>query len=110
MSVFSFPVEANNTGTKEYLVRTASYGDGYQQSSGEGINSSRKTWSISFSGRKSKVDEVRSFLDERAGYKSFAWTDPNGETALYKAEKYDILPYARDVQKLTTTFTQTFSP
>lgn len=110
MAVFTFPVEANNTGSKEYITRTVQYGDGYTQSSGEGINSSRKTWSISFSGRKSKVDEVRAFLDEREGYKSFAWTDPNGEIGLYKAEKYDVLPYARDIFKLTTTFTQVFSP
>lgn len=108
--LFTFPVQANDTGGKEYLTRSAKYGDGYEQVSGDGINSSIETWAITFSGQIEKVKEVESFLDERAGYKSFAWRNPLGRLGLYRAKRVDIIPYARDVFRLTTTFEQAFAP
>ena len=108
--LFNFPVQANDTGSKEYLIRTAQFGDGYAQVSGEGINSSKETWAITFSGQIAKVQEVIAFLDERQGYKSFAWKNPFGQLGLYRAAKWDIIPYARDVFRLTTTFEQAFAP
>lgn len=108
--LFSFPVQANDSGSTEYLIRTAQFGDGYAQSSGEGINSKKETWAITYSGRKEDVDKVRAFLDERAGYKSFAWKNPHGVLGLYKASKYESLPYATDVFRLTTNFEQAFAP
>lgn len=107
---FTFPVEANNSGDETFTVRTAQFGDSYAQVSSEGINASKKTWAITFSGLLPKVLEVRDFLKERAGYKSFAWRDPFGDLGLYRAAKYDVLPYAKDVFRLTTTFEEAFAP
>lgn len=107
---WTFPVQANDTGKKEYLVRTAAFGDGYAQTSGEGINSHRKSWAITFSGQIEDVQEVIAFLDERKGYQSFIWKDPFGLYGLYKATSYDVLPYAKDVFRLTTMFEQAFAP
>lgn len=108
--LFNFPVEANNTGSNEYIIRTAQFGDGYAQVSGEGINSSKESWAITFSGQIDKVQEVISFLDERKGYKSFAWRNPLGKLGLYRAARWETLPYSRDVFRLTTTFEQAFAP
>ena len=108
--VFEFPVLANDTGSKEYLTRSAVFGDGYEQVSGDGINSSKKTWSVSYAGLLENVKEVEDFLDERGGYKSFAWTDPMGRLGLYKARGTQVLPYSGNVFRLTTTFEQAFAP
>lgn len=106
--VFNFPVQANDAGDREYLTRNAQFGDGYEQVSGEGINSSRDTWSITYSGKIDDVRLVREFLDERKGRLSFLWRNPFGELSMYRASKYNIVPYSRDVLRLTTTFTQSF--
>lgn len=108
--VFPFPVQTNDTGAKEYVVRKAQFGDSYAQVSGEGINSSKKTWAITYSGRLEDVMKVASFFDERAGYKSFIWKDPTGQMGLYLAPKYEVLPYAKDVFRLTSSFEQAFAP
>lgn len=108
--VFEYPVQANDTGSKEYIIRTAQFGDAYAQVSGEGINSSKQSWAITYSGTLEKVALVAAFLDERAGYKSFAWRNPMGQLNLYRAPKYDVLPYAKDVFRLTATFEQAFAP
>lgn len=110
LPVFEFPVEANNSGSKSFLTRTAQYGDGYAQVSSEGINSSKRTWSITTSGMLDVVQEVADFLDERSGYKSFAWKDPTGKLGLYRSASYELLPYSKDVFRLTTTFEEAFAP
>lgn len=108
--VFEFPVLANDTGTKEYIIRTAQYGDGYAQVSGEGINSSKRSWNISYAGKIEKVLEVAAFLDARKGYESFIWKDPTGSFGLYRSATHQILPYSKDVFRLTTMFEEAFAP
>lgn len=106
---FNFPVQANDSGTKKYTVREAKFGDSYTQKSGDGINSSTTSWSITYSGKLADVKKVKDFLDERAGYKSFIWEDPWGELGLYTVEGFEVVPYAKDVFRLTATFEQSFS-
>lgn len=108
--VFNFPVQANDSGSKEYVIRKAQFGDSYSQTSGDGINSSKKTWSISSAGTLEKMTEITNFLDERAGYKSFIWKDPTGQMGLYLAARYELLPYSRDIFRLTSSFEQSFAP
>lgn len=110
VTIFEFPVLANDTGSKEYLTRSAVFGDGYEQVSGDGINSSKKTWSVSYAGLIEKVKEVEAFLDERKGYQAFIWKDPLGELGLYRARAWQVLPYSGDVFRLTTTFEEAFAP
>lgn len=107
-TVFNFPVQAQDSGQQEYIVRRAQFGDGYEQSAGWGLNGKKKTWSITYSGRKSDVDEVISFLEERQGWQSFLWRDPTGSLGLYKALSFQVVPYAEDVWRLTATFEQSY--
>lgn len=110
IDLFDFPVQANDTGSTEFVTRTAQFGDGYAQVSGEGINSSKQSWAITYSGNKDSVKKVKKFLDDTQGYKSFAWRNPLGELGLYRASKYEVLPYSSDVFRLTATFEQSFAP
>ena len=107
---FTFPVEANNSGDETFTTRTAQFGDSYAQVSGEGLSTSKRTWAITYTGQIDNVKEVRDFLRERAGYKSFAWRDPMGELGLYRSAKFELLPYTKDVFRLTTTFEEAFAP
>lgn len=110
VEVFDFPVLANETGEQEYVTRTAQFGDSYAQVSGEGINERKRTWSIAYAGKLEKVLEVKAFLDARKGYQSFIWKDPLGELGLYRATRVQVLPYSKDVFRLTTTFEEAFAP
>lgn len=107
---FKFPVLANDTGDTEFIVRRAQYGDGYAQVSGEGLQSSKDTWAVSYAGLWEDVQEVNAFIKQHEGYKSFAWRTPKGELKLFRAPRWQVLPYAKDVFRLTTTFEEAFAP
>jgi phage-related protein len=64
-------------------VRTAAFGDGYQQRVGDGINVQPAEWSLTFVRRTVDADAIEAFLVARAGADSFTWTPP-GEAAAIK--------------------------
>lgn len=107
---FKFPVLANDVGDTEFIVRKAAYGDGYEQVSGEGLQSSKDVWAVSYAGLWKDVIQVDQFMKQHKGYMSFAWKTPKGELKLFRAAKWQVLPYAEDVFRLTTTFEEAFAP
>lgn len=107
---FKFPVLANDTGETRFVVRKAQFGDSYMQVSGEGLQSSVDSWAVSYAGLWEDVVEVENFLKDHKGYMSFAWRTPKRELKLFRAETWQVLPYAKDVFRLTTTFEEAFAP
>ena len=62
-----------------YRTRETSFGDGYEQSSGDGINTSKRSLGVKFYVDQGTLDEMTAFLDRHAGWKAFEF---DGE--LYK--------------------------
>ena len=63
----------------EPRLRTAGFGDGYEQRVRDGINHNPQKWNISFTKRSgTDIGAVYDFLTARGGVEAFLWT-PRGE-------------------------------
>lgn len=108
--IFKWTPTGRPSGTVQFRVRTAQFGDGYSQTVADGINNRVQSWPLTFTGKKADMDAIAAFLDERAGWQSFYWTPPAGVQGLYKAASYNLSPMGGPVYQLTATFQQVFSP
>ena len=89
------------------------FGDGYEQSVGDGINTRREAWSLTFEGKSEKINAIKTFLDEHKGYIPFYWTTSNGDSLLVKSkggysQTRRSSRLGTDVVGLTVTFEETF--
>lgn len=64
-------------------LKTASFGDGYEQRAPAGINFVRQAWDIPFNGVDDAVaDDMVAFLRQQAGYLPFNYVPLRSTTAL----------------------------
>lgn len=60
-----------------FKVRTAQFGDGYQQRIADGINSQKEQYSIAFTNRERiEIDAIAQTLENKKGVTSFTFTVP----------------------------------
>jgi len=91
-------------------VRTASFGDGYEQRVGDGINTQPAKWTLSFSRETAIIDSIEAYLVAAGGVSAFAWTPP-GETTQIKVvcREWRRAPYAGlKAASMSATFDQVF--
>ncbi|KVE45468.1 phage tail protein [Burkholderia sp. BDU5] len=105
---FAWVVRTGDSGQIDFKVRTASFGDGYQQRVGDGINSRRAKWPITVIGTLTEVQPIMDFLDRHAGIKSFLWASPIGAPGRYVCASYTPRRGAGSIVTLTATFEETF--
>lgn len=101
------------TGRVEFRSTEVQFGDGYSQSTLDGINGRREQWPVSFRGGESYIQPIRSFLDSHAGWSSFLWTPPGGVQGYYRCKGYDVIAHGgrgEKVYTLTAEFKQVFQP
>ncbi|WP_244922708.1 phage tail protein [Xenorhabdus cabanillasii] len=109
IKTFDFPARVGTSGEFEPIVRTVQFGDGYKQTSGDGINMQRESWPLSFVGAQSDIQPVMDFLREHQGWRSFKWRNPLSELGLYQAGKFTI--QANGIYfTLSVTFTRIYHP
>ncbi|MCP9270105.1 phage tail protein [Xenorhabdus sp. XENO-1] len=109
IKTFDFPARVGAAGEFEPVVRSVQFGDGYKQTSGDGINSQRESWPLSFVGVLSEIEPIMVFLREHQGWRSFKWRNPLSELGLYQAGKFNI--QANGVYfTLSVTFTRVYHP
>ena len=95
----------------KFAVRTASFGDGYEQTVKSGLNSKKSEWPLSFWVRGAEAVEIIGFLDRHAGAKSFYWQPPLAPAPLlFKVDEYNHSPGQGDNHTITATFKQSFQP
>lgn len=83
------PDEALNV-TKTPKLRNISLG-GYSQIGPASINYNPETWNFSYTKRRYRLlKELVEFLDERGGWQVFSWTNPRGQTKLYRCESWPM--------------------
>jgi phage-related protein len=93
-------------------VRTARFGDGYEQRVTFGLNQNPKVWQMRWVNiTEADSDTIEDFLNARAGVEPFEWTPPD-ESTEYKWvcqdwNKQIDLPTRRTI---TATFRQVFEP
>jgi phage-related protein len=106
IQVFEWSPAPEATGAIAFAVRTAKFGDGYQQDVADGINTKSDSWPLTFVGGKAKADAISAFLDWHAGWRSFQWTPPLGKPGLYKCLGYNVVPHGAQAFTITATFAQ----
>lgn len=107
---FTWCVRTDSTGSGSFDVKEARFGDGYRQTSADGLNNETQQWPISIVGREAKVLPALAFLRARRGAVSFLWTPPLGVQGLYLCKNYNINGHGNGVFTLSATFEQTFQP
>lgn len=96
----------------EPRIRTAQFGDGYQERVTFGIHQNPKQWSLTFNVSDADADVIETFLDARAAdCASFDWTPPDTATS-YKwiCPSWDREMFDVDRSRITATFQQVFEP
>lgn len=73
-------------------INKSQYGDGYDQSSPDGLNHMLREWSVNFNNRsRTEVDNIVAFLKARKGVEAFEFEVPDstsGEVALVKCDDW----------------------
>ena len=112
MAIFTYTPDWNARISAKPRVRAVSFGDGYEQRTGDGINSAADSWSLTFASR-SNADSagIVSFLVVRAAVESFDWTPPNESTAIRVVCREWQRTYDRyDFNTITATFDRVYEP
>ena len=110
VETFTWGARVGDQGDVSFSVSSASFGDGYEQSAGNGLNTKSDSWPYTYIGPMSEIRPITDFLDAHGGSRSFLWTPPFGVQGRYKCAGYSKTPQGGPLVKLTATFKQTFAP
>lgn len=110
LKTFTWQPTSEASGTTQFRILTAQFGDGYTQTVADGIHNQSESWSLSFVAQRQQILAIKSFLDATKGTASFNWTPPLSSSILVKASEYHITPQGGDVYQLTVTFVQDYQP
>ena len=100
-------------------VRTADFGDGYEQRSRSGLNSIKETYTVNLTNRpKATADDIMKFFDDKAGVNSFDFTIPDTDNTTATGEKtikvvcdtWDIQYANGDHYTVNATFRRVYMP
>lgn len=105
---FTWRVETGTSGSGEFKVDTAQFGDGYSQDSATGLNPERQSWPVSVSGYQSQLAPIIAFI--RTNFLGFNWKPPFGIMGQYKCTKWNLSPNGGDHWTLNMQFEQTYRP
>lgn len=106
---FTGKVEKGVDPTIEYRVIETQFGDGYRQTSADGINTKNESYAITVHAYKNEALEIMAFFDEHAGYKSFFWTPPLGKLGLYQCKDPKPVDQGGGLYVITGTFIKSFA-
>lgn len=112
METFAWAPEQQNVAEEvQFRVLSAKFGDGFEQTAGDGINTRESSWPLTFFGREERIKEIRDFLDSHAGWQSFLWTPPGeSEAVVVKCKAYSRPHGGGEAWRLSATFERGFRP
>lgn len=90
MATFTYIPSYSSSLEQTPRVLNATFGDGYEQSTLDGINHTAKKWSLTFQNRSdTDADAIISFFKTNStATTSFDWTDPDGEALKFKCKSW----------------------
>lgn len=104
-----FPFDRNIQRQTKVRVRTATFGDGYEQRVRNGINPKEEIFNISFNGRSSdEIEVIAAFLDNKTGANFDIVI--NGDTIKVAAEEYSIGYEQSSINSLSTQLRRVYEP
>ena len=112
IETFTWPVQIQAQQQISYTqrIKSAQFGEGYEQVSGDGINPETIQVPITWTGKRSEVVAMRDFM-RRHVVKAFIFTPPFEQQGLYRItpESINLVPVAANVATITATFKQAYS-
>jgi phage-related protein len=110
MATFTWIPSFDSAESSEPRVAKTELGDGYQQRIKWGLNTDPKSWSLRFDNRNdTERNDIRNFLEARAGVESFDWTTPWGQTGRkWVCSKWSITPSNCNNNQIQAEFRQVF--
>jgi len=108
MTTFTYSPNYGAAVDKTPKVKRAQFGDGYQQRVGDGINTTARSWSLSFEGTKTEIDAVDLFLQTEGGVTAFTWTPPTGAVGKWLCGQWSNSITDFDHYSLIATFEEVF--
>ena len=109
IKTFSWCPRVNASVETTHRIRKAQFGDGYAQIAGDGLNTQGSSWSLEFTGKAAYIGQIKAFIDEHGGIKSFIWSPPLGSAALWRCETYSVTALGGERYNLSATFEQAYS-
>jgi phage-related protein len=107
---FTWRVEKAVAMPAKYRSIVTQFGDGYEQTTADGINTKDEQYSVRIPAKnETEAKEIMAFFDEHNGVRSFAWTPPLGSLSLFKCADPDPQHQGGDVWVITATFKRSFS-
>ncbi|EPQ1022968.1 phage tail protein [Enterobacter hormaechei] len=110
IETFTWCPRVNAEADVNFRVRKAQFGDGYEQVSGDGLNTRTQQWTLNFTGNETYISAIKSFLDRHEGTKAFQWKPPLEPLGLYRCETYKPTGLGAGKFNLEATFIQAFKP
>ena len=104
MATFTFKPKYGASQAKAPRVKSAQFGDGYEQRVGDGINLIRRPWPLNFEGTKAEIEEIDTFLENEQGITSFNWTPPIGLAGKFICREWATAINEYDNWTLSATF------
>lgn len=109
MATFTFIPDFTANLTKRPRVRAVAFGDGYEQRTADGINTTRAVWALSFNARDdAERDAIDAFLSARGGIENFDWTPPVGGAAKFICREWAVSVENYGINNIAATFEQVF--
>ena len=110
LQTFTWCADKEATGTHQFKVRTAQFGDGYAQTAADGINNKSQQWPLTFTKRMAEAEAIKQFFDSHSGSVSFLWKPPLETERLFKVSSYSVNPLGAGWYRISATFEQSFNP
>lgn len=108
MSDFNFsPLAALNV-NKAPRIKTAQFGDGYEQRIADGINTTPQKWDLTFRNTQAIINSIDAFFMSKNGITAFTWTPPEGAEIKVVCQSWSKNLIIKGVYEISTTFRQVF--
>lgn len=107
---FTWKPTKESKGSDDIKVKRTGYGDGYEQTSPDGINSVRRGYDLLFVGQKEYIEQIIAFLKDHVGV-SFVYTPSFGGVGYFQisdSNKYDYVPQGGNVWTLSFSIKEQF--
>lgn len=105
----NIPATFNTKLSKQPRTLENTYGDGYEQRVGDGLNTIREVWSVVWEGiLRSECDVIDAFLTNMKGYIPFMWTKPDATQLQVKCKAWEYTPTSGTTGNVMATFEQVF--
>lgn len=109
VETFTWRTEREIDISGEYRVIEAQFGDGYKQTSANGINTKDAQYVVKVHARKEEAIKIMEFFDRHGGWKSFLWTPPLGKLGLFQCKDPKPKPEGGGLWSITGTFVKSYS-